>query len=33
MPFEQGRRDLEVLLAAYESGQRNTPVLLPMVVG
>jgi predicted dehydrogenase len=30
VPCEEGRKDLEVLLAAYASGQRHAPVSLPM---
>lgn len=32
-PGEEGRRDLEVILAAYRSGERHQPVSLPMGEG
>ncbi|MBN1250325.1 MAG: hypothetical protein JXC32_21860, partial [Anaerolineae bacterium] len=32
IPCEQGRKDLEVFLAAYRSGEINAPVTLPLEV-
>ena len=30
IPGEEGRKDLEVLLAAYRAGETNRPVVLPI---
>jgi len=32
IPGEEGRRDLEVFLAAYRAGEIHAPVELPMAV-
>jgi predicted dehydrogenase len=32
IPGEEGRKDLEVFLAAYRSGETSTPVTLPLEV-